>query len=349
MVNRAFPWRPDISDPEAFLDAMEARDDMFASPTNVQEGTLQDHEYSTFAEAPIVPQPGDTVSAQYSFLVPGPWFAATPPEVTDAELEEYEAEFEEMAEADARALEATLLFEARALESPVVIEDAATMADNGLVEDEAVIEDEALTDASPDAPVAPVAAPEPSLVERMINCEEDVSDIDPEVQQWFSAMGGRTEDNPKRRRLTHKAPEQIPNPPAWRLKHAAASRGLTANTFYRLVVTGLPLVILNALVFLQSMEPLSFEAQTDVSEMYSGVGAIASAFEAHGRSAARYDRKRHAIFESMLTAEGFLSALRITRNTKTGGLQTWATVCSSWVCLCRSKTGRSVANPPSRQ
>ena len=72
---------------------------------------------------------------------------------------------------------------------------------------------------------------------------------------------------------------------------------------------------------------------------------VAGAFRNGNYKAAVFDIRRHKVMESMLTAEGLLSALSMAHQTLPFGLNHWATVCSSWIFLVRGSSGRSIAQP----
>jgi hypothetical protein len=153
----------------------------------------------------------------------------------------------------------------------------------------------------------------------------------------------------KRRRIKTKSPLAMPERPmgmpSQNLKAAAASRGVSAASFKRLVLCGFPMVLLNALVLIQNFFPASDMCRTDASELYSGVEYVADAWDQAGLTASVFDVIRHPVFEDINSPEGMLTALRLIRNIREGGVAHLATVCSTWVYLCRATTGRSVTNP----
>ena len=130
-----------------------------------------------------------------------------------------------------------------------------------------------------------------------------------------------------------------------KLTHAAASRGVTSAALKRMLMCGLPLVLVNALCFLQAVMPFSPDHVTDMSELFSGAGHVALPFKPR---AAEFDIERSPM-ENINSPEGFLTALRVVRDTnhRSGrrGTNHWGTVCSTWVYLSRSSTGRSLAFP----
>ena len=105
----------------------------------------------------------------------------------------------------------------------------------------------------------------------------------------------------------------------------------------------MPLVMLNAMVFLASVADLTKEY--DCAEYFSGVGHVGGSFVERGYMAALYDIDRSGDFEDLTKPEGFLTAVTTTIKCKPGALAHWATVCSSWVWVCRATTKRSLLNP----
>jgi hypothetical protein len=154
-------------------------------------------------------------------------------------------------------------------------------------------------------------------------------------------IGNELEQSFKRRRVTSKSPD-LRRQPRSTLHNAASSRGLTGREFRRMLICGLPLVLLNSLVFIQSLMPFSADATVLCAELFSGVENVAGPFQPH---AAVFDSERNAM-ENLNSAEGFLTALRITRDIdRRRGFSHWATVCSTFVYLCRASTERSICNP----
>ena len=324
-----------IADPELYLDTLEHIEAVVKNPSNILEGRLQD---ALGYELVPPPDPGDDiVGAMYAGddtnpdpgdVVPdggGDQMMRAVIDGTSEDVEDY------------------------AIGLATVEQEDATTDKLRLVD--GVWVDLALVD---EADCVQVCA------EPLEEADEEFFDADMcdwvargatgRVAEFFDDMkeiDGLEAPASKRRRLRQKGPEPSPiqRPPAQRLKHLAASRGLEPRALKRMIAIGLPMIILNALVFLETAEPLADSQRTECAEMYSGVASIAGAFEVHGYTSARYDEKRHELFENILSAEGFLTALKTTRNVRQFGLSSWATVCSSWVYLCRASTGRNAAFP----
>ena len=139
-----------------------------------------------------------------------------------------------------------------------------------------------------------------------------------------------SESTPKRRRLRTKAPIPAPLPmPSQRLSDAAKSRGVSPAAFKRMVLCGLPMVMLNALVWIQAMVPIAQCERTACTELFAGIGIVAESWEDHLYPASRFDNLNDEIYESMTTPEGFITAMQMLRNNRPKGMSTIATVCSS--------------------
>ena len=176
---------------------------------------------------------------------------------------------------------------------------------------------------------------------------EDVGPIieDADAVDEFWKRVEQQQGRHKRRRMTTKRSSEAPAPhPKMGLKHHAAARGVTPRQMRDMLRCGLPMLLLNALVFLAAVHPI---AQRDVAcgEFFSGVGHVASAFVEHNLKATEYDIARNPLFEDINSSEGFLSVLNMIRAIQPGGLGHWGTVCSSWVYLCRSSTSRTLSRP----
>ena len=158
------------------------------------------------------------------------------------------------------------------------------------------------------------------------------------IDEHFRTMQG---DQPKRRRLRHKTVpvEQIPPEPSKKLHHYASARGIPALGFSRMLRCGLPMALINCLVFLHAVSPRDVSAdRPHMADLYAGVGNMALAFSEKDLVDQQFDIHRHPIFENILKSECWLAAIRIIRDTRPFGLASFGTVCSSWIYLCRSKS-----------
>ena len=163
------------------------------------------------------------------------------------------------------------------------------------------------------------------------------------VAAHFVAMGQSERLSQPKKRLNGK--QTISRPPGQKLGHYARARGISALSLWLMMISGLPLVLINALAF---VEATSSHDRVHCSEYFSGEEMVAGAFRNGNYKAAVFDIRRHKVMESMLTAEGLLSALSMAHQTLPYGLDHWATACSSWIFLARASSGRSLAQPLGR-
>ena len=175
----------------------------------------------------------------------------------------------------------------------------------------------------------------------------DDGNLEDEIENWIADASTKARLPPRKRlRITRNT--QVPKElglPSQKLGIAAASRGIPSASFKRMVLAGLPMAMLDAMVFLESMFPCSESMSTKVTELFSGVESVAGGFRDAQQPASVFDILRHALHEDIMSSEGFLTALRLVRDTEPGGLVHVAQVCSTWVYLCRASTGRSRSNP----
>lgn len=82
----------------------------------------------------------------------------------------------------------------------------------------------------------------------------------------------------------------------------------------------------------------------DSVELFSGDQAITNAFLQKGLMAAPFDRK-HGEHQNIVSEEGFRQATGLVMRLRPGGALWGAPVCSSWVWISRSSTGRSKKRP----
>ena len=149
----------------------------------------------------------------------------------------------------------------------------------------------------------------------------------------------------KRRRLTREAPpEWISREPKKPLEHFAQSRGMSLPAFQRLLVFGVPMVFLNILWWVHQAQPVASK-QLDLVENFAGIGVLHSTFQYHGYRSVQLDVLNHESFENILTPEGYASTVWFNMMLRRGALSHWATVCSSWVCICKGTTLRTLGNP----
>ena len=124
----------------------------------------------------------------------------------------------------------------------------------------------------------------------------------------------------------------------------AGALGMTVECFKLLLGLGFPVIAFNMLRFINAtMGPQ--ERTLDCIEYFSGVGNIARVFRRHGCRVATFDYIRSIEHENLCSPGGWMTAFWHAMQLKYHGLASWATVCSSWIFLSCSCTGRSRAEP----
>ena len=124
----------------------------------------------------------------------------------------------------------------------------------------------------------------------------------------------------------------------------ASAIGVSVETFRLLIMMGFPVICFNMLHYINAcMGPLS--RTLDDIEYFSGVANIARAFRHNRGTAAEYDYIRSAEHENLCKPSGWMTAFVLTMKLQERGLASWATVCSSWIFMSKSCTGRSRAEP----
>lgn len=148
---------------------------------------------------------------------------------------------------------------------------------------------------------------------------------------------------PKRRRLHTKTKDDgIPPPVRRRPSDCQAERlRLQGHHYRRMKRLGLPALFFRILdAVLVPDAPL-----LKCVEYFSGVETIVSAFRENGMPAEPFDI-RNSWRQDLCNVTGFVTALRLASRLQDGAsLATFATVCSTWVWVSRSSTGRSSNNP----
>ena len=175
------------------------------------------------------------------------------------------------------------------------------------------------------------------------DAEEDMVMIEEDLGSHVESHAEPTVMPPtKRRRLRRKT--SIPPIPQSSMQHFADERNLPLQALAKLLRMGFPMVLFNLLLVLNNVVP-HMEQSLDMVEYYSGVGAIADAFRSHGYSSAEWDIKYSSTMHNACEPEGMANQLLLAQQLKVGGLAHWATVCSTWVFVSRSSTGRSMTSP----
>ena len=123
----------------------------------------------------------------------------------------------------------------------------------------------------------------------------------------------------------------------------AEACGITAPEVRALHRLGAPPILFWLLaVLLRMLGPRSLDL--DCVEWYSGVGEVHAAMQWRFFASLPYDVIHDDNYQDMTTAWGFITALEWARRMTFFGFSPFGTVCSSWVWVCRSTTGRSDGN-----
>eukprot|EP00969_Alexandrium_andersonii_P158145 6988570-Alexandrium_andersonii.AAC.1 len=103
--------------------------------------------------------------------------------------------------------------------------------------------------------------------------------------------------------------------------------------------------VLMKLLALLMMSDIPSEYIIDSLEYFAGEHEISKASTRHGRLAVPYDLRLDAEANNWMTAKGWLVALALSLALSFNGQATTAPVCSSWVWMNRSTSGRSRTRP----
>ena len=124
----------------------------------------------------------------------------------------------------------------------------------------------------------------------------------------------------------------------------ASAIGVSVETFRLLILMGFPIICFNLLHYITAtVGPLS--RTLDCIEYFSGVANIARVFRHNKGSCQEYDYIRCVENENLCRPAGWMTAFVFAMQLKERGLASWATVCSSWIFMCKNCTGRSRDRP----
>ena len=121
--------------------------------------------------------------------------------------------------------------------------------------------------------------------------------------------------------------------------------GASETARRRLAHYGAPAVLFAVLIYLSRLGPP--QRDLDLVELFSGAGALASAFSEHSMNSEQFD-VCHDPLHDIRRVSGFLKAVQLVLRLKVGALLWAGTPCSTWVWISRSSTGRSRGNPLGR-
>ena len=124
----------------------------------------------------------------------------------------------------------------------------------------------------------------------------------------------------------------------------ARSMGVQVRCRNQLRRWGVPPLFL-ALIAMVLQATQGLQSPVNAVEGFSGVGRIDTAFKEMGYAAHGFDIDHHRCFESINSDEGFCTLIYWILCLSPLGLAHFATVCSTWVWVSRSSTGRSAVKP----
>ena len=155
--------------------------------------------------------------------------------------------------------------------------------------------------------------------------------------------------NGKRRRLTGKQPvgndDHVYRPPCSIAQADSADRvGVPKFVYNRLINAGFPHIVLRMMMLLVCAGGMP-ELKLDVAELFCGVAEITQAFTAAGFRTVGVDILFDKTHHDLTADAGFIYALWLVMCLHPDGLCWLATVCSSWIWMSRSSTGRTATTP----
>ena len=139
------------------------------------------------------------------------------------------------------------------------------------------------------------------------------------------------------------APEaQVPQPPpsTRTSDRAAFLMGLTGKQYRFLRRAEAPIILFQMLFFITGLLPSIRVPDVDCVDFYMGRGHIKECFDVDFR-ALGYEIADDCVMQNALTLQGLITMILYGMRLCSCGLSHWGTVCSSWVFLSRSSTGRT--------
>ena len=168
--------------------------------------------------------------------------------------------------------------------------------------------------------------------------EDEVVIEDPPPEQSSTPAMQRT-------RLRVKTQTTAFGPPMRRSELAGRKFGLQAKHYRRLKRLRAPVIMWQLLWYIATaMEPGRVQQDVQCIEYYAGVGRVAKAFATAGLQSLTYAVNDDPLCQDFLSPQGMITATTYAMRLVRGGLAHWGTVCSSWVWISRSTTGRSAEN-----
>ena len=121
--------------------------------------------------------------------------------------------------------------------------------------------------------------------------------------------------------------------------------GLHVDALRRLLSFGVPPVLFGVMAYIVRSRSFNGE-DLDYVEFFSGMGMLSQGLAGEGWKGISIDLVNDPYVQNMMTAKGLLSAIMLIMRLFTGrGFTHKGTVCSSWVWMGRSQTGRTREAP----
>ena len=169
---------------------------------------------------------------------------------------------------------------------------------------------------------------------------DDSSDDDPVIVRVTGP-----EDKQARAPQT-KPGDTLPKPvPRRQSDMAAEARGLSGKSYRKMVRLGAPVLLMNILFFLFQAPSVSNVRDLLCVEYFAGVSSVYRGAVARGFPSAKCDIIFEPHLHDIMSVSGFIYAIQLARRQCAGALSHFATVCSTWVWICRASTKRSVLEP----
>ena len=144
-----------------------------------------------------------------------------------------------------------------------------------------------------------------------------------------------------RRKLARKQPDPLLRCRALEQSHTALDHGLERESYLMLMVFGAPRILFPILKLLTSSRAAPMARTMEMCEFFCGVAQISENFSRAGYNSTGIDVLRDPLNMDLCTPRGFLYAMCLVLATKDRGFLWFATVCSSWVWMCRGTSERS--------
>lgn len=129
-----------------------------------------------------------------------------------------------------------------------------------------------------------------------------------------------------------------------RQRSDAMKKVITPKVVKRMKLVGLPLGFLMA-VFATLEKEAPIQQNLDAVEFFAGTKKWSREIRRSGYEVATMELADAPLEQDILSPRGLLYAFRLVFSSKPKAVHHWATVCSSWVTINRSTSGRSYHNP----